>query len=851
MSRRGGFSTPQSGGGFMNFQSFVKTLPTDVGKTSNSVDSNNEPFEKNPTTFDDSQQNLSSHNNDNNKENNFNSTGGNDGYSNTKDEAFNESCSRSSEQTTFGNAGRGRGGFGSSNSEESSGHVNFGNSGRGRGGFGSYNNEESSGHVNFGNSGRGRGGFGSSNSEEASGHVNYGNSGRGRGGFGSYNNEESSGHVNYGSSGRGRGGFGSSNSEESPGHVNYGNSGRGRGGFGSYNNEEPSGHVNYGNSSRGRGGFGSSNSEESSGHVNYGNSGRGRGGFGSSNSEESSGHVNYGSSGRGRGGFGSHNNDESSGHRNYGNSGRGRGGFGSSNSRGRGGFGSYNNEESSGYANYGNSGRGRGGFGSNNNEESSGHVNFGNSGRGGRGSFNNYTAGGGNNDSQDMEGFLDGMNSTSRRQIASHVPVDRSVDVLLEEDKRNNVYYSQVVDQDDEVNVQGAEYLLKFDNWNECEFAKSLMDNIRLTGYVKPRNIQAYTMPQILNGYDVKGQAETGSGKTAAFLLPIINDIIENNYERKPMSPIAIIISPTRELALQTHEQARKFAANTGVTAAKCYGQYKITENIAEILRGCDILSSTPGRLKSFIENGDISLQCLKFFVLDEADELFNGSFVDTIRECLMVGSAPPKDKRINMLFSATFPSGVEALASELLNKNYVTIVNKCTNGANRKVVHTILHVNGYEKNTRVCNMLLEEKKEFEAKNQPLRRTLVFVSRKQQADMLSLYLCENGVKALSLNGDRPQKLREEALNDFRAHKITVLVTTDVCARGIDIKELDHVINVDLPKEFVTFVHRVGRTGRLCRGYATSFYDPNKDYELKESLVNLLRLNGEDVPDFLY
>uniref|UniRef100_A0A0N5CH59 RNA helicase n=1 Tax=Strongyloides papillosus TaxID=174720 RepID=A0A0N5CH59_STREA len=886
MSKRGGFGTGGSGDPFASFNSFVQALPTKNKSSSTPFGGDNES--KGPSTSFNTEQfsnESTNQGNDFNKENDVNndsssfsfpapSSGGRGGFSSPHNE-------ETSGRGGFGGPARGRGGFnsghtsisgfGSTSSEEPSGHSAFGSSTRGRGVFGSTSSDEPSGHSAFGSSTRGRGAFGSGNNEEPSAPSNFGTSGRGRGAFGSSGNEESSRPSNFGASGRGgRGAFGSSNSEESSRPSNFGASGRGgRGGFGSSNSEESSAPSNFGTSGRGRrGAFGSSyNNEEPSRPSNFGTSGRGgRGAFGSSNNEESSRPSNFGTSGRGgRGAFGSSNNEESSGPSNFGASGRGSGAFGSSgddeSSRpsnlgfsGRGGRGASNNEDSTGPSNFGTSGRGgRGAFGSSHdNEESSRPSNFGSSGRGGRGG--GYSGGmsrpHNNEDSGDVTDFLGNMGSAPPRTPASHVPIDRSIDVLLEEDQRNNVYYSEIADQDDEIDVEGAKYQIKFETWADCEFSKPLMANIKLTGYAKPRNIQAFTMPQIVNGFDIKGQAETGSGKTAAFLLPIIDDLINNEYERKPRCPIAIIVSPTRELALQTHEQGRKFCNNTGVTVAKCYGQYKISENIAEIERGCDILSATPGRLKSFVQNGDISLECLKYFVLDEADELFGGSFVDTIREILMVGGAPPKDQRLNMLFSATFPSGINELADELLREGYVTIVNRCKNGANKKVTHEIIEVDRNAKNTTVCDMLLKEKEEAEANNGTLKRTLVFVSRKQQADMLSMFFNERGINALSLNGDRPQKLREEALNNFRAHKISVLVTTDVCARGIDIKDLDHVINVDLPNEFVTFVHRVGRTGRVREGFATSFYDPSVDYNLKGELVGLLRLHNKEVPAFL-
>uniref|UniRef100_A0A0K0FC45 RNA helicase n=1 Tax=Strongyloides venezuelensis TaxID=75913 RepID=A0A0K0FC45_STRVS len=442
-------------------------------------------------------------------------------------------------------------------------------------------------------------------------------------------------------------------------------------------------------------------------------------------------------------------------------------------------------------------------------------------------------------------------NDLKKNKAIDYIPTDRDVDVIFDEDKENARYYSQTEEMDDDVIVSyDGPAALKYETWAECEFDPKLIKNINKCGYQRPRKIQAYTMPFIITKVDVKSQAETGSGKTAAFLLPIIDTILKENYERETRSPIALIISPTRELALQTHEQARKFTVDTGVTAAKAYGQYSLKENLAELDRGCDIVSATPGRLKHLVEQSEMNLGNLKFFVLDEADELITGNFINTLRSIVNMGNCPDKDKRINLLFSATFSPSVDSLCSELLKDDHAIIINSKCNQVNKRIVHEFIKVPKAEKNETLIKML---KKELEDKNKEgkrLPRTLVFVEKKRQADMLAIALIDENINAVSLNGDRPQNIREEALNNFRSHKVDVLVATDVCARGLDIKDLDHVINVDLPSNYYIFVHRVGRTGRFHQGKATSFYDPSENSEQKEEYRQTFISNGQEIPDFL-
>uniref|UniRef100_A0A0N4Z9A9 RNA helicase n=1 Tax=Parastrongyloides trichosuri TaxID=131310 RepID=A0A0N4Z9A9_PARTI len=451
------------------------------------------------------------------------------------------------------------------------------------------------------------------------------------------------------------------------------------------------------------------------------------------------------------------------------------------------------------------------------------------------------------NDTNNIEECNNGEGKNGNK---NYVPVDRDVDIIFEEDKENSKYYSRTDELDDDVIVLfGSNCTVKYETWAECEFDPKLLKNINKCGYQRPRKIQAFTMPFVSTGVDVKSQAETGSGKTAAFLLPIIDTIIKDDPPRESRSPLAVIISPTRELALQTHEQARKFTIDTGVTAAKVYGQYALRENLAELDRGCDIVSATPGRLKHLVEEGELNLGNLKFLVLDEADELIAANFISVLKEIVSMGNCPDKEKRTNLLFSATFSIDIEDLCLGLMKQDHAVIINNSCNEVNKRITHEFLKVPRNEKNKALIKLLKEQIKEDESNNQKIKRTLVFVEKKRQADMLAIALISEKISAVSLNGDRPQRIREEALNNFRSHKVDVLVATDVCARGLDIKDLDHVINVDLPNNYYTFVHRVGRTGRFHQGKATSFYDPEANKDLRDQYIKALINNGQELPDF--
>uniref|UniRef100_A0A1I7W469 RNA helicase n=1 Tax=Loa loa TaxID=7209 RepID=A0A1I7W469_LOALO len=399
-------------------------------------------------------------------------------------------------------------------------------------------------------------------------------------------------------------------------------------------------------------------------------------------------------------------------------------------------------------------------------------------------------------------------------RFSSHIPEDRPVEEMYGEDAENAKY--EISDLDQEVTVTGVpqlQKLLKLDDWKNAGFGDLLLRNIiKKSFYSVPRRIQAAVIPLIQNGWDIVGQAETGSGKTAAFILPIINHIMNNGEPTdSKCAPIALIIAPTRELVGQLYNQARKFADGTGVTTAKAYGQYKLMENVMELERGCNMLFATMGRLKDFVERGKVKLHNISFFVLDEADRMLGQDAFQTDIMCLIQRpDFPSINSRQTLLFSATFTPEVQELAAKLLKKDHAFISNGKITAANPLVEQNFIEVTSENKFDKLIQLLEEDREN----NGDVARTLVFVQRKQMADVIALNLIQKNIRSSSVSGDRVQKQREEALADFRKGNIKVLVATDVCARGIDVKDLQHVINYDMPNDRVTYVHRIGRTGRL-------------------------------------
>ncbi|XP_048655939.1 probable ATP-dependent RNA helicase DDX4 isoform X6 [Marmota marmota marmota] len=385
--------------------------------------------------------------------------------------------------------------------------------------------------------------------------------------------------------------------------------------------------------------------------------------------------------------------------------------------------------------------------------------------------------------------------------------------------------------------------ILTFEEANLCQ---TLNNNIAKAGYTKLTPVQKYSIPIILAGRDLMACAQTGSGKTAAFLLPILahmmRDGITASRFKELQEPECIIVAPTRELINQIYLEARKFSFGTCVRAVVIYGGTQLGHSIRQIVQGCNVLCATPGRLMDIIGKEKIGLKQVKYLVLDEADRMLDMGFGPEMKKLISCPGMPSKEQRQTLLFSATFPEEIQRLAGEFLKSNYLFVAVGQVGGACRDVQQTILQVGQYSKREKLVEIL---------RNIGDERTMVFVETKKKADFIATFLCQEKISTTSIHGDREQREREQALGDFRCGKCPVLVATSVAARGLDIENVQHVINFDLPSTIDEYVHRIGRTGRCGNtGRAISFFDPESDNHLAQPLVKVLSDAQQDVPAWL-
>nr|XP_046237902.1 probable ATP-dependent RNA helicase DDX4 isoform X2 [Scatophagus argus] len=383
--------------------------------------------------------------------------------------------------------------------------------------------------------------------------------------------------------------------------------------------------------------------------------------------------------------------------------------------------------------------------------------------------------------------------------------------------------------------------IMTFDEAGLCE---SLRKTVSRSGYVKPTPVQKHGIPIISAGRDLMACAQTGSGKTAAFLLPILQQLMVDGVAASSFSelqePEAIIVAPTRELINQIYLEARKFAFGTCVRPVVVYGGVSTGYQIREISRGCNVLCGTPGRLLDMIGRGKVGLSKVRYFVLDEADRMLDMGFEPDMRRLVGSPGMPSKENRQTLMFSATYPEDIQRMAADFLKTDYLFLAVGVVGGACSDVEQTFVQVTKFSKREQLLDLL-----------KATERTMVFVETKRQADFIATYLCQEKVPTTSIHGDREQREREQALADFRSGKCPVLVATSVAARGLDIPDVQHVVNYDLPNNIDEYVHRIGRTGRCGNiGRAVSFYDPNADGQLARSLVTVLSKAQQEVPSWL-
>lgn len=352
----------------------------------------------------------------------------------------------------------------------------------------------------------------------------------------------------------------------------------------------------------------------------------------------------------------------------------------------------------------------------------------------------------------------------------------------------------------------------------------TLLKALDAQGYTTPTSIQEQAIPQVLAGRDVFGCAQTGTGKTAAFVVPLLQLM---QQEQKRTALRTLILAPTRELALQITETVRDLARNSGLKFAAIFGGVSQHTQVQQIRNGLDILVATPGRLQDLMNQRLLSLDQVRYLVLDEADRMLDMGFVKDVQR--IIAKMPARKQ--TLFFSATIPPDIRQLAASILH-NPVHVQVAAVSSAAPKIEQSVYHTDKKTKPALLLQLLASE---------DIESAIVFTQMKHMADKISKFLNKSGVPAAPIHGNRSQNQRETALKNFKTRKVRVLVATDIAARGIDIDKLSHVFNFDLPMVAETYVHRIGRTGRAgATGTAIAFCAP-EERPLLADIQKLIRI----------
>jgi ATP-dependent RNA helicase RhlE len=368
--------------------------------------------------------------------------------------------------------------------------------------------------------------------------------------------------------------------------------------------------------------------------------------------------------------------------------------------------------------------------------------------------------------------------------------------------------------------------------FKELDLLEPILNALEIKGYSTPTPIQEQAIPIILSGSDIMGCAQTGTGKTAAFAIPILQNLYKTQKNEGRRKIRSLILTPTRELAIQIEENIKDYGSNLNLRHAVIFGGVNQTSQINRLKSGIDILVATPGRLLDLQQQGYIDLRSLEVFVLDEADRMLDMGFIHDVKKVLKLIPA----KRQTLFFSATMPKEIKTLASTMLTNPKQVVVTPVSSTA-EKIEQELYHVVTAKKKDLLLHILSEKTINF---------VLIFTRTKHGADRVVKILSRANIKAAAIHGNKSQNARQNALNNFKNRTIQVLVATDIAARGIDIDELELVINYDIPNIPETYVHRIGRTGRAgASGKALSFCDVEEQPYIR-SIEKLIGLRIKEV-----
>jgi len=367
--------------------------------------------------------------------------------------------------------------------------------------------------------------------------------------------------------------------------------------------------------------------------------------------------------------------------------------------------------------------------------------------------------------------------------------------------------------------------------FDELQLIDPILKALKEEGYTHPTPIQAQAIPSLLQGKDLLGCAQTGTGKTAAFAIPIIQLLYnQREQERKRKLTSTLILTPTRELAIQIGDSFEAYGRYTGLKHTVIFGGVSQHSQTNALKYGIDILIATPGRLLDLMQQGFVDLNHIELFVLDEADRMLDMGFVHDVKKVL---AKLPQQKQ-SLFFSATMPPEIVKLANTILHNPVKVEVTPVSSTA-EKVAQQLYYVDKPNKKALLIELL---------KKKNMHSVLIFARTKHGADRIAKDLTKQGFKTAAIHGDKSQNARQNALNDFKNGTIRTLVATDIAARGIDIDNLSHVINYEIPNQPETYVHRIGRTGRAAAsGIAISFCDA----EEREYIRDIEKLIGQKIP----
>ena len=368
-------------------------------------------------------------------------------------------------------------------------------------------------------------------------------------------------------------------------------------------------------------------------------------------------------------------------------------------------------------------------------------------------------------------------------------------------------------------------------NFQELHLIAPILEALEKEGYTAPTPIQQQAIPDVLRGKDLLGCAQTGTGKTAAFAIPILQNLfLQRNHDVENNFIKALILTPTRELAIQIDESFTAYGRHTGVRHTVIFGGVSQFHQVKELRRGIDVLIATPGRLLDLVAQRIVNLQHIKMFVLDEADRMLDMGFINDVKK--VIAKLPVK--RQTLFFSATMPPEISRLSDSILTNPVKVEVTPVSSTA-EKIEQAVYLVEKNDKRQLLIHLLQDNK---------IQSALVFTRTKHGADKIAKELHRARISSGAIHGNKTQSARQNALSSFKNGKIRVLVATDIAARGIDVDDLSHVINFELPNIPETYVHRIGRTGRAgASGKALSFCD----MEEREFLRDIHKLIKQEIP----